>query len=222
MSIKYFAFAFAIVGIFVAALVVASGDPATGRAQEAEASSPTPQLYWVDGVTGKIQRTNRDEHTVVEDVVASGLVSPRSIALDVAVGKMYWTDSGERKIQRANLDGSGVEDLVTSEFGLLNPVSIALDLSARRMYWGRPRERQDPARQPGRLRRRHPGRASACPVPDRVGRGGWQDVLDGAPHRQDTLCQPRRLRTARTAPAGGWHLSAMACMSPSPYLQGRE
>ena len=49
MSIKYFAFAFAIVGIFVAALVVASGDPATGRAQEAEASSPMPQLYWVDG-----------------------------------------------------------------------------------------------------------------------------------------------------------------------------
>ena len=48
MSIKYFAFAFAIVGIFVAALVVASGDPATGRAQEAEASSPMPQLYWVD------------------------------------------------------------------------------------------------------------------------------------------------------------------------------
>ena len=68
-------------------------------------------------------------------MVASGLVSPRSIALDVAAGKMYWTDSGERKIQRANLDGSGVEDLVTSEFGLLNPVSIALDLSARRMYW---------------------------------------------------------------------------------------
>ena len=135
MRIKYFAIAIAIVGIFVAALVVASGDPATGRAQEAEASSPMPQLYWVDAVAGKIQRTYRDEHTVVEDVVASGLVSPRSIALDVAAGKMYWTDSGERKIQRANLDGSGVEDLVTSEFGLLNPVSIALDLSARRMYW---------------------------------------------------------------------------------------
>ena len=42
MNIKYFAFA--IVGIFVAALVVASGDPATGRAQEAEAPSPMPQL----------------------------------------------------------------------------------------------------------------------------------------------------------------------------------
>ena len=82
MSIKYFAFAFAIVGIFVAALVVASGDPATGRAQEAEAPSPMPQLYWVDAVAGKIQRTYRDDHTVVEDVVASGLVSPRSIALD--------------------------------------------------------------------------------------------------------------------------------------------
>ena len=62
MSIKYFAFAFAfaIVGIFVAALVVASGDPATGRAQEAEVSSPMPQLYWVDG--------SRLDHNILSNV----------------------------------------------------------------------------------------------------------------------------------------------------------
>ena len=42
----------------------------------------------------------------VEDLVTSGLGSPRGIALDVAGGKMYWTDWGTEKIQRANLDGT--------------------------------------------------------------------------------------------------------------------
>ena len=37
---------------------------------------------------------------------------------------MYWTDSDAVKIQRSNLDGSGVEDLVTT--GLDSPGGIAL------------------------------------------------------------------------------------------------
>ena len=58
---------------------------------------------------------------------------PPSIALDINGGKMYWTDVDTDKIQRANLDGSNVEDLVTT--GLGNPDGIALDLSDGKMYW---------------------------------------------------------------------------------------
>ena len=58
---------------------------------------------------------------------------PIGLALDLAGGKMYWTDYATDKIQRANLDGSGVEDLVTS--GLDWPVGIALDLAGGKMYW---------------------------------------------------------------------------------------
>ena len=47
--------------------------------------------------------------------------------------KLYWTDAGTDKIQRSNLDGSGVEDLVTT--GLDYPRSIALDVSSGKMYW---------------------------------------------------------------------------------------
>ena len=47
--------------------------------------------------------------------------------------KMYWTDFGTDKIQRSNLDGSGVEDLVTT--GLDIPEGIALDISGGKMYW---------------------------------------------------------------------------------------
>ena len=52
---------------------------------------------------------------------------------DAGAGKMYWTDLDTAKIQRANLDGSGVEDLVTS--GLRNPTGLALDLPAHKVYW---------------------------------------------------------------------------------------
>ena len=40
---------------------------------------------------------------------------------------MYWTDTGTNKIQRANLDGSRVEDLVTT--GLISPISLVLDVA---------------------------------------------------------------------------------------------
>ncbi len=59
------------------------------------------------------------------------------IALDVERGMMYWTDIGEivgtAKIQRANLDGSNVEDLITT--GLSRPVGIALDVGCEKVYW---------------------------------------------------------------------------------------
>ena len=47
--------------------------------------------------------------------------------------KIYWTDWGTDKIQRANLDGSQVEDLITT--GLSSPSGIALDVERGKMYW---------------------------------------------------------------------------------------
>ena len=46
----------------------------------------------------------------------------------VEATKMYWIDANTDKIQRSNLDGSSVEDLVTT--GLSYPDSIALDVAA--------------------------------------------------------------------------------------------
>jgi hypothetical protein len=40
-------------------------------------------------------------------------------SLSLAGGKMYWTDYGTSRIQRANLDGTSVENLVTS--GIVEP-----------------------------------------------------------------------------------------------------
>ena len=49
------------------------------------------------------------------------------------VEKLYWTDTGTKKIQRANLDGSNVEDIITTE--LRNPSSIAIAATWQKIYW---------------------------------------------------------------------------------------
>ena len=96
------------------------------------ASGGTPKMYWADRDTKKIQRANLDG-TQVENLITTGLVEPRGLALDVGQGKMYWTDSGTDKIQRANLDGSQIENLVTA--GLDFPAGLALDMGQGKMYW---------------------------------------------------------------------------------------
>ena len=67
-----------------------------------------------------------------------GLTTTQAIEVIVSqttieVKKLYWTDEETEKIQRSNLDGTDVEDIITS--GLKDPVSIALDESAGKMYW---------------------------------------------------------------------------------------
>ena len=104
-------------------------------------NSGAGKMYWTDSGTDKIQRANLDG-SGVEDLVTSGLRSPRALALDPGAGKMYWVDSvtdnfGEPalwRLQRANLDGSGVEDLVTRT-SVLGPYDLELDLGAGKMYW---------------------------------------------------------------------------------------
>ena len=46
---------------------------------------------------------------------------------------IYWTDSGTDTIRRANIDGSNVQDIVTT--GLRTPTDIAVDLNFDKVYW---------------------------------------------------------------------------------------
>ncbi len=91
------------------------------------------KLYWTEASPADfmISRANLDG-TNVEGLV-TGLSNPSGIALDLSNGKIYWADRSASKIQRANLDGSQVEDIVTS--GLKEPARIALDVTAGKIYW---------------------------------------------------------------------------------------
>ena len=57
----------------------------------------------------------------------------RAAAASNGTPKMYWTDRGAKKIQRANLDGTQIEDLITT--GLSGPFGLALDAEQGKMYW---------------------------------------------------------------------------------------
>ena len=92
----------------------------------------TPKIYWTAERPPRIQRANLDG-SQVEDLVTTGLIHPRGLAVDRAAGKMYWLDRGTDKLQRANLDGSIIEDIVTT--GLNHPLSLALDVAAGKIYW---------------------------------------------------------------------------------------
>ena len=52
--------------------------------------------------------------------------------LDFVNGKVYWAEFNTNKLRRSNLDGTNIEDVVTS---IINPVSVALDVNNNKIYW---------------------------------------------------------------------------------------
>jgi hypothetical protein len=88
------------------------------------------KIYWTE--TGSsIYRANLDGSSV--ELVTDAPFNPMGIGLDPAGGKVYWAQMAPAKIRRANLDGSSVEDLVTT--GLGTPRAMAVDAGAGKIYW---------------------------------------------------------------------------------------
>lgn len=117
--------------LLLVTILISLGTQGTSDGQDID----SPQIYWTDTGTSKIQRADLNGSNV-EDLTTTDLFSiPGRIALDVTDGKMYWTFAGfSAGIQRANLDGSDVENLV--EMSLFDPpVDIALDIATGKMYW---------------------------------------------------------------------------------------
>ena len=111
-----------------------SGLSASGTSAESislTAPSSAGTYYYgacVDPVSGESSNGNNCSRAVSVTVASVAPPPPTT-----GGSKLYWTDWGTDKIQRANLDGSGIEDLVTS--GLDGPNSLALDMAGGKMYW---------------------------------------------------------------------------------------
>ena len=93
------------------------------------------EMYWTESGDGanRIQRARFDGTRV--EVVAGNARSPRGIALDLDSRKMYWTEGGgDVGVRRANLDGTGMEDLVSSDRDTRGE-GIALDVGNGKIYW---------------------------------------------------------------------------------------
>ena len=79
----------------------------------------------VESVSGESNTGNNCSSGVSVTVGGSG---PPAVT-----GKLYWTELNTESIRRSNLDGSGIENLVTT--GLDAPLGIALDVAGGKMYW---------------------------------------------------------------------------------------
>ena len=81
----------------------------------------------VESVSGESNTQNNCSTAVTVTIAAAPTQEP------AGVSKMYWSDWGTDKIQRADLDGSNVEDLVTT--GLDGPDGLSVDAAAGKLYW---------------------------------------------------------------------------------------
>ena len=69
-----------------------------------------------------------DVWLIVTDFIVRQIGAPVT-----GTSKIYWTAERPARIQRSSLDGSNVEDLITT--GLINPRGLELDVSAGKVYW---------------------------------------------------------------------------------------
>ncbi len=115
--------------------------PTTARDQELCGYSPTSAGEYtvviemnVDGVREKyVSSTLLRVTGDLPSTPPTATTKPKVLVVDPDSPPIYWTDAGTDKIQRVNLDGSNVQDLVTS--GLTSPFGIALDIAGGKMYW---------------------------------------------------------------------------------------
>ncbi|MCH8148270.1 MAG: PQQ-binding-like beta-propeller repeat protein [Planctomycetes bacterium] len=86
----------------------------------------TRRIYWGDYCADNVQRAKLSD--AISEQLVAGVDTANGLALDLVAGKIYWTNTGYPTlalIQRANLDGSDVEDVITT--GLNSPWGIAID-----------------------------------------------------------------------------------------------
>ena len=115
--------------------------------------SANPALVMPNNGDISLGDINRDGRTDLTDAyhVATYTVNPSDPTLPAGIGqaytqqppqppptgtaasKLYWSDWGTDKIHRADLNGSNVEDLVTT--GLNGPDGLSLDLAGGKIYW---------------------------------------------------------------------------------------
>ncbi len=91
------------------------------------------RIYWTDAGNKKISGANTNG-THPTNILVTGLVSPGSLVIDHAAGKLYWVDNGAgvKSILRCDTTGANVETVVS---GLNQVWALSLDTDAGKVYW---------------------------------------------------------------------------------------
>ena len=105
------------------------------------------KMYWI-GQGARIRRANLDGSGFEDLVPIRQLGLVLDLELDLDAGKIYWAEQRTHRIvgaeafingpsiRRANLDGTKLEDVVSTEREITNqPRALELDLDAGKIYW---------------------------------------------------------------------------------------
>ena len=138
-------------------LVEGYGHPGWSRITDIALDLDAGKIYWTvwyshgDYLLYEYLRANLDGSDIENFSYDNNVfVEGRSIALDVAGGKIYWMSFLQPYgIQRANLDGSNVENVITAPELLGDLTEIALDVARGKIYWTDP----DPDEKAGTIQR---------------------------------------------------------------------
>lgn len=103
------------------------------------------QLFWTTDASypRALARSALDGSNVKRLVAGRSANRPAAVAVDATARKIYWSESVAGRIRRANLDGTRVEDLLTSGLGVTDRPGaevtfvpgIAVDPVAGKLYW---------------------------------------------------------------------------------------
>lgn len=88
--------------------------------------------YWADRDSGEIRRGTADGGY---QVVLDGLDNPFGVSIDLQDGKLYWTEAGSNEINRANLDGTGIENIISSSSIVSDVAGLVVDTVNDKLYY---------------------------------------------------------------------------------------
>ena len=89
-------------------------------------------MYWTRYSSGSLHRAGMDGSN--SRTLATGLVGPRGMTIDVTSERFYGTERNSFTISSINLDGQGLRSLVQLPTGS-NPYGMAV--YGDRIYWGK-------------------------------------------------------------------------------------
>ncbi len=93
----------------------------------------TNKVYWYNRFLDRIERADVNASTGAgsnRQTLAVG-AGARTIALDLAAGKIYWTVPAQNAIRRADLDGTGEETVLAVDA----PAGLSLNAAGGTAYW---------------------------------------------------------------------------------------
>jgi sugar lactone lactonase YvrE len=91
-------------------------------------------IYWVDGVAGRILSSSESGSS--QATIVAGIGAAYGIQVDIPTNRIYWADNTSKTIQCSFINGSNIQTLITQAAGgIVMPRGLALNIAGSKIYW---------------------------------------------------------------------------------------